>query len=404
MTGGDVMPSVTQDFASANAAAPAAPPAAALPRTATLIVNARSRKGRKLFKHACRRLRDEGVRITRAHAVKHPREMGDTVRAAVEGGAEMVIVGGGDGSLSSTVDYFVGHDCIFALLPLGTANSFARTLGIPLDLDGAIHVIAHGRPRRIDLGMIDGDYFCNCAALGISPLIAETVPHGLKATLGRVGYLGWAGYQLARFRPFKLTVSDETGSETIDALEVRIANGAYHGGTELIEDARLDSGEIVVQAVIGNARHRLIYSWGASFLKLRSRKRTVREYRGRSLRVVTDPPLPISIDGEVLAQTPVTASVARDVLNVAAPLIGPALPDEDQPSRASAASSRSISAAKATSRSLFSATTSGRARSTKLGLSSFFVVAASSLAVAAIVLARRERSAARSTTPSSGNT
>src|SRR3546814_9635967 len=101
----------------------------------------------------------------------------------------MVCVGGGDGSRSSAVDFFVGHDCVIALLPLGTANSFARTMGIPLDLEGAIGVIAGGRRRRIDLGMIDGDYFANCAAIGLSPLIAESVPHGFKAWAGRVGYL-----------------------------------------------------------------------------------------------------------------------------------------------------------------------------------------------------------------------
>ena len=87
------------------------------------------------------------------------------------------------------------------------------------------------------------------------------MPHGLKKTLGRVGYLGWAAFQLTRFRPFKLTVGEGADAVTIDALEVRIANGAYHGGTELVEEAAVDSGEIVVQAVIGNARHRLIYSW-----------------------------------------------------------------------------------------------------------------------------------------------
>ena len=331
-----------------------------LPRTATLVVNARSRKGRKLFREACRKLRAAGVTIEKAHAVRDPKRMGEYVQRAVEGGSPMVIVGGGDGSLSSTVDYFVGHDSVFALLPLGTANSFARTLGISLDLDGAIDVIANGRPRRIDLGMIDGDYFCNCAAMGISPLIAETVPHGLKRTLGRIGYLGWAGYKLARFRPFKLTVGEGAEAETIDALEVRIANGSYHGGTELVEEAELDSGKIVVQAVIGNTRHRLIYSWGASLLKLRSRKYTVREFHGKSLRIATDPPLPISIDGEVLARTPVTAKVAKGVVVVAAPL-----EDAVQPSLASAASNRTISAANVVRRALFSSTTSGFARPTK---------------------------------------
>jgi len=290
-------------------------PVKELPKRAALVVNAKSRKGRDLFAQACERLRARGIELTDAHAVRDPRELRPTIRRVLASDPPMVIVGGGDGTLSSAVDDFVPHDTVFALLPLGTANSFARTLGIPLDLDGAIDVIACGQRRRIDLGMIDRDYFANAAAIGMSPLIAETIPHGLKRYLGRVGYIGWAAIQFLRFRPFELTV----GNETIDAVEVRIANGRYHGGTELVDDARLDSGEIVVQAVVGDTRHRLVWSWAASILRLRARKRTVREFHSAELRISTDPPLPISIDGEVLARTPCTARVAGGVIEVAAP-------------------------------------------------------------------------------------
>src|SRR3546814_3371184 len=107
----------------------------------------------------------------------------------------MVIVGGGDGSISGAVDSFIGCDCVFALLPLGTANSFARTLGIPVDLDGAIDVIATGRRARIDLGAIDGDYFANVAAIGMPSLIGSTIPNGLKRVLGRAGYVIWAAWR-----------------------------------------------------------------------------------------------------------------------------------------------------------------------------------------------------------------
>lgn len=286
-----------------------------LPKRAALVVNAKSRKGRDLFSKARAQLEASGIELIEAHAVRNPDQLGPTIRKVLESNPPMVIVGGGDGTLSSTVDDFVPHGAVFALLPLGTANSFARTLGIPMDLDGAIEVIVTGEPRRIDLGMIDKDYFANCAAIGMSPLIAETVPHNLKRYLGRVGYLGWAAWQFLRFRPFRLTV----GNETIDAVEVRIANGSYHGGTELVEGAEVDSGEIVVQVVLGNSKHRLIWSWAASILKLRGRKRTVREFHGVELRIATEPPLPISIDGEVLAHTPVTARVAKGVIEVAAP-------------------------------------------------------------------------------------
>lgn len=291
----------------------------ALPRSAALFVNARSRKGRTMFRRACRLLKEAGVDLVRRHAVRDPSRMDGLVRDAVAAGIPMVIVGGGDGSLSCSVDHLVGHDTVFALLPLGTANSFARTLGIPLDLEGAIDVIANGRRRRIDLGMIDDDYFANCATLGLAPLIAETVPHRLKKVAGRPGYLAWAAYQMLRFRPFRVTIGEGAAAETVNAVEVRIANGSYHGGTELIEDAEVDSGEIVVQVVEGRSRHRLIWSWMASTLKLRARRNTVREFRGRSLRIATDQPMAVSIDGELLAHTPVTARVARGVIEVAAP-------------------------------------------------------------------------------------
>ncbi|WP_157217194.1 diacylglycerol/lipid kinase family protein [Flavisphingomonas formosensis] len=290
-----------------------------LPTRAALIVNAKSRKGRKLFRHACQLLSKAGVTLSEAHAVRKPDRMGETVKTAIASGVPMVIVGGGDGSLSGVVDHFVGHDTVFALLPLGTANSFARSLAIPLDLPGAVEVIAKGQRRRIDLGMIDDDYYVNCASIGIAPLIAETVPDGLKRVLGRAGYLSWAAWKFTRFRPFRLIVDDGRQRHMIDAVEVRIANGGYHGGTELVDEAEVDSGEIVVQAVIGNARHRLLWSWTASLMKLRLRKRTTREFRGKALRIETEPPLPISIDGEVLAHTPAAAKIAAGVIEVAAP-------------------------------------------------------------------------------------
>lgn len=232
----------------------------------------------------------------------------------------MVIVGGGDGSLSSAVDELVGRDCVFALLPLGTANSFARTLGIPLDLDGAIETIVTGRRRRVDLGVIDGDHYANSAAIGLSPLIGATVPHGLKRWLGRFGYLIWAIWWVYRFRPFKLAVELDGVRHEMEALEVRIANGPYHGGVEVVDSAAVDSGEIVIQVVAGRAKHRLIRNWLAVLMRnRRSKRETVVDFHGRKLRLVTDPPLPISIDGEVLGRTPATVEVAERAIEVVVP-------------------------------------------------------------------------------------
>jgi YegS/Rv2252/BmrU family lipid kinase len=290
-----------------------------VPKEAVLIVNAHSRRGEALFQEARSLLEDAGVRLIAAHAVKNPKKINGIVRDAIEGGAPMIIVGGGDGSLSSTVDFVVEKDCVFALLPLGTANSFARTLGIPLDLPGAVNVIATGDRRRIDLGQINGDYFANCAAMGLSPMIGEGVPHKLKRYLGRFGYLLWAIWCLLRFHAFRLTIDDGKHRETMWATEVRIANGRFHGGVELVDDAEVDTGEIVIQVVLGRTVLPLVWNWIGSLLRLPKRQSPVRDFHGRSFKVHTTPRLPISIDGEVLAKTPVTAQVASRAVEVVVP-------------------------------------------------------------------------------------
>ena len=290
-----------------------------LPKQAILVVNAMSRKGEDAFDEARAKLKAAGIKLIEAHAVTDPKKMDATVKAAIAN-APMVIVGGGDGSLSSNVDHFVGEDTVFAVLPLGTANSFARTLDLPLDLDGAIEVIANGRRKRIDLGLIDKDYFANAAALGLSPLIADTVPHGLKKYFGMVGYLIWAVRVAFKFRPFKLRITLDDGSVVNSwATEARIANGTHHGGVELVEDQALDSGDIVIQAVTGRSVLGLAWSWFATLFKLRRREQTTTEWRGKKMRLEARPAQKISIDGEIAAKTPVMVEVARGAIEVAAP-------------------------------------------------------------------------------------
>jgi YegS/Rv2252/BmrU family lipid kinase len=288
--------------------------------SAALIVNAKSRKGQRMFEKACAALAGLPCPVD-AHAVEDPDELEAVVNRALERKPELVVLGGGDGTISGLVDLLVGKDIVLGVLPLGTANSFARTLGIPLTIEGAVEVLKTGRRKRIDLGMIDDDYFANCAAMGLSPQIAETVPHNLKKVAGRAGYLAWAAYQFARFRPFTLIVGEGAKEERLRVVEVRISNGPFHGGTELVDAASPTSGEIVVQAVLGPTKSRLVKNWAASVLRLEARHEDTRDFRGQSLKIRTEPPLPISIDGEVLAKTPVTAKVAAGVIEVMVPRV-----------------------------------------------------------------------------------
>jgi YegS/Rv2252/BmrU family lipid kinase len=291
----------------------------ALPKRAMLVVNAASRNGEAVFEEAREKLIAAGLELIDAHVVHDPKVMEPVVKAAVSR-APMVIVGGGDGTLSAVVDHFVGKDTVFAVLPVGTANSFARSLGLPLDIDGAIDVIAYGRRKQIDLGMINGDYFANVAAIGMSPLIADTVPAGLKRYLGIFGYIIWALRVAFKFRPFRLRITLEDGTiERVWATEARIANGSHQGGFLLVEEARLDSGEMIIQAVTGKSVFGLAWSWFATLFRLRRRAQTVTEWRGRHMMLDSKPHQKISIDGEISAKTPASVECARGAIEVAAP-------------------------------------------------------------------------------------
>ena len=289
-----------------------------LPKQAILVVNAGSRKGADLFNQAREKLKAAGVELLEAKKCKTAKTMETAVKAALKK-APMVIVGGGDGSLSSFVDFFIGTKVVFAFLPLGTANSFARTVGVPLDLDGAVQVIADGVARKIDVGCINGDYFLNAAAMGIAPKVAETVPHGLKRKLGRLGYLIWASWSAANFRAFRVKLEDGKRTLRMWATEVRIANGRYHGGIELIENADVKSGEIVIQVVTGRSVLKLGWSYFASATKLKARRQTVREFVAQRFMLSTKPRMRVSIDGEVARETPLEISAVPDAVTIAVP-------------------------------------------------------------------------------------
>src|SRR5689334_4703225 len=101
-------------------------------KSAVLIVNTYSRRGERSFFQALDALQKNGLTITASYAVQHPDRLAEVVREAIEQKGDLVIVGGGDGTISSIVDFFAYQDVVLGILPFGTGNSFARTIGIPL--------------------------------------------------------------------------------------------------------------------------------------------------------------------------------------------------------------------------------------------------------------------------------
>lgn len=290
-------------------------------RRAILVVNTRSRRGRETFAEAKRLLTERGVTLDDSVPVRDPARLHDIVAQCVARRPPLVIVGGGDGTISAVVDAFAFKDVAFGVLPLGTANSFARTLGLPLDLPGAVDVLVGGKVVDIDLGRINDDFFANAAAIGLPAFIARAVPHGWKKRFGRAGYLMIAAAVLTRFKPFRCALETDDGAthKFEHALELRVGNGRYKGGLLAMREASVESQDLVAHIVVGRSVWTLVKVWTKIALGLDPGGRDVARLRARRFRIATEPEMDISIDGEPVARTPAEASVARQALCIVVP-------------------------------------------------------------------------------------
>lgn len=288
-------------------------------RRAVLIVNTLSRQGQRFYSAVKRLLVDNGITLEAAYPVRDPARLPEVVQDAVARGHQFIILGGGDGTISSVVDYFAYKKVVLGILPLGTANSFARTLGIPLDVEAAVGMLLAGKVADVDLGKINDDYFANGAAIGLAASIARSMPKHLKQRLGRVGYLLVAVARLLRHKSFRCILTHEGNELAVDALEVRVANGGYQGGVLVAEEASIESRDLVIHIIRGTSKWTLVKVWARVSWGMRPRPEDLTILRTRDLVIKTEPKQYVSIDGEAVTQTPIRVTVAREALLIMVP-------------------------------------------------------------------------------------
>jgi YegS/Rv2252/BmrU family lipid kinase len=217
------------------------------------------------------------------------------------------------------VDHFAYEHVVFGLLPLGTANSFARTLGIPLDLPSAIDVLVTGKVLEVDLGKINDDYFANGSSIGMPSIVGRAAPPSLKRWLGRAAYGLVAVAKFARYKPFRCNVTINGRELSFEALDVRIANGAYQGGVLVASEAVLHDGEIVVHILKGRSKWALAKEWARLAFSAPFAPGDIEFLQAPELTIDTVPRQYVSVDGEVITQTPINVSVAHQGLLLIVP-------------------------------------------------------------------------------------
>lgn len=247
-------------------------------------------------------------------------------RRAIEDGADLVMVCGGDGTVRAVIAGLVGTDATLAILPAGTGNLLASNLGVPVDLETALALVATGDRRKLDVGEVAADspegaeIFAVMAGMGFDAALMGSASSVFKARFGSPAYVVSALKHI-RDRPMRVVVRiDDQQPQLIYARTVLVGNvGNLQAGIRLMPDARPDSG--TMEVAILTPRH--LGHWAAlGWAVLLRRKRVPRMTisRGRNIHVLSDQVQPREVDGDVIEPSrALTVTVKPAALEVCVP-------------------------------------------------------------------------------------
>jgi diacylglycerol kinase (ATP) len=290
-------------------------------RRALLVINENSRQGQEVGEAAVEALERGGIQ-TRRETSHRPDELADIIRRTAKT-VDLVVLGGGDGTLSSAAPALIETGLPLGILPLGTANDLARTLDIPFDIAGAAQVIVEGALRRIDLGEINGKPFFNVASMGLSVGMTRELTHDVKQRWGRLGYAVATFRALSQTRPFLAEIRSGDEVHKVRTLQISVGNGRYYGGGIAVEEgAEIDDGYLNLYSLEFDHLWKLALVYPAFRKGRHGMWKEVRAMSCREVEIRTVRPKPVNTDGEITTQTPARFRVLRKAVAVFAPAAG----------------------------------------------------------------------------------
>jgi diacylglycerol kinase (ATP) len=286
---------------------------------ATLIVNLGSRRSAADSERLQAALRERQVPLEDVLSARTGKEVRAYARRAVKRGSKLIIAGGGDGTMTAIVGELAFRDVTLGVVPLGTGNSFAQSLGIALDIESAADVIAAGRCAHVDLGKVDRTFFANFATIGLPAEIARQTPRSLKSVLGSIAYV-IAGLRPAMAQhPFVCELRWEKNRTRLTTKQVILASGRVYGNTPVAPEASITDGKLTVLTATGLSHAEVARLYLALALGRQHEMPDAYRFTASSVHIRTRPRQRVSIDGEAWGHTPARFCVAPKALRVLVP-------------------------------------------------------------------------------------
>jgi len=301
-------------------------PSDASTRRALVFLNDKARSVKQNIPRALEALRAHNIEVVRSVNPKRPAI--SRIIQQYRDDVDLIIVGGGDGTLNGVLQGLVGTKLPLGLLPLGTANDLAKTLGIPSDVAAACQVIADGHTRRIDVGRVNDAYFFNEASIGLSVALCRALTREAKARFGILALLYNAVVLLVKMRRFRAHVRMDHGQEfDVRTVQLTLGNSCNFGGFIATDDAEIDDRLLDLYSVGFEQGWTYFDAFGALLQRRYDEARSVHTLHGKRFEVTTKRPKHVEADGEIVTVTPAVFQVVPRAIEV----FVPAPPDVSPP-------------------------------------------------------------------------
>lgn len=288
-----------------------------MPR-ALLVANTRARAGIRGVGGAVKRLLERGFAVD-SMVTSEAREVPKLIRMHCAT-ADVVVVGGGDGTLNAAAPALMDCGRPVGILPLGTANDLARTLLIPGDPIEAMEVVAQGHTRRIDVGRVNDVYFFSVASIGLSVRVARRVTPELKQRFGALAYARAVASEAMHLRPFHARIDSGNEHLEVETIQIAVGNGRYHGGgTPVAARAEVDDQQLFLYSIPQQPLLKLLRLVPVIRRGGHDETPHVLLLHGKSITVHTAYPMPVDTDGELTTHTPAHFEVLPGALPVFVP-------------------------------------------------------------------------------------
>ncbi len=282
-----------------------------------LVVNVHARKGRRARDAAKACLERSGHHVV-VPELRHARDISRAI-SDQRGSADVIVVGGGDGTLVAAIPGIRALGVPLAILPLGTTNELARTLHIPFALEAACGLIATGTPRTIDAANVNGFWYFNEASIGLSTHVARLQTGEMKSRWGMLSIPIATVRAWRSLRPYYLTVESMHGKHEFRTVQLTIANSYRFGGVVENREAEIDDGMLELYSIDIRSTFDVLHVLRAVARRRFPEARNVTTLRAPAFTVRGRRRHHVAADGERAAVTPAEFRVERKAITVLVP-------------------------------------------------------------------------------------